>query len=112
MQIQIYFPGFKFLSPFATPYQSLLHRVNPYPLDWKKHLTLETLKLICRLQFFFIASYTTRHPFSYLIRSCPFDWKENHFTLATLKLVSRLQFFDQILSRVMTPFHTLSYLIP
>ena len=38
----------------------------------------------------------------------PLGWKENHFILATLKLVPRLQMFYRILSRLATPYHTLS----
>ena len=47
-----------------------------------------------------------------LITPYPLGWTENHFHLATLKLVPRLLIFYHILSRLVTPYHTLSHLIP
>ena len=49
---------------------------------------------------------------SHLITPYPLGWTENHFHLATLKLVPRLLIFYHILSRLVTPYHTLPHLIP
>ena len=45
---------------------------------------------------------------SVLLTLHPLGWKEKHFHLETLKSVPRLQSFYHILSRIVTPSHTLS----
>ena len=55
---------------------------------------------------------TSSYTLSLLITLYPLGWKQNHFHLATLKLVPRPQFFYHILSRLVTPYHTLLNLIP
>ena len=51
------------------------------------------------------------HSLFHLVTPYPLDWKQNLFHLATFKLVLRSQSFYHILSRFLTPYHTLSPLI-
>ena len=55
---------------------------------------------------------TSSHSLSHLITLYPLGWRKNHFHLATLKLVPRPLISYHILSRLLTPYHTLSYFIP
>ena len=92
-----------------------------YPLGWKeKHFHLETLKLVPRLQSFYLVLssrvVTPPHTLSSRLKrkTCsftphPLGWKEKHNHLATLKLVPRWQIFCLILSHVAPPSHTLSH---
>ena len=55
---------------------------------------------------------TSSHNLSFLITPFPLRWKQNHLMLATLKLVASPLTSYHILSCLVTPYHTLSQLIP
>ena len=91
------------------PCDSLSHLITPYPLGWKQnYFHLATLKLVPRPQFFLSYFITPCHSLSHLITTYALGWKKNQFNLETLKLVPRSLISFHILSRLSTPYHTLS----
>ena len=69
---------------------------------------MATLKLVPRPQFFLSYFITPCHSLSHLITTYALGWKKNQFNLETLKLVPRSLISFHILSRLSTPYHTLS----
>ena len=90
------------LSRLVTPYHTLSPRLE------RKLFYISNFKISSQASDFLSHLVTSCHSLSHLITPYPLGWKENHFMLATLKLVPRLQMFYHILSRLATPYYTLS----
>ena len=97
------------LSRFLTPYHTLSHLI---PKVGKKPFSIGNFRISSQAPNFLSQLIMPSHSWSHLITLYPLGWKQNHLMLATFKLVPRLQSFCHILSRFLTPYHTLSHLIP
>ena len=105
-----------FLSHLITPCHSLSHLITPYHtlspgLD-RKPFSFGKLKISSQAPDFLSHLIMPCHALPLHITLYPLGWTENHFHLATLKLVPRPLIFYHILSCLVTPYHTLSHLIP
>ena len=112
--------SYHILSCPVTPYHSLSPRleaklfsfgnckISSQSPNFLSHLITPCYILSHLIPGNFKISFQARIFLSHLVTPYPVGWKQNHFNLATLKLVSRPHFFYHILSRFVTPYHTLS----
>ena len=94
------------LSLLITPYHTLSPRLE------RKSFSIGNFQISSQAPDFLSHLIMPCHSLLHLITPYPLGWTENHFHLATLKLVPSLQIFYHILSRLVTPYHNLSHLIP
>ena len=97
------------LSCLLTPYHTLSHFI---PLVGKKSFSIGNLKISSQVPNFLSHFITPCYSLSHLIILYPLGLRKKHFHLATLKLVPRPLISYHILSRLLTPYHTLSHFIP
>ena len=90
------------LSRLVIPYHTLSPRLEAKPFSFGNFL------ISSQAPIFLSHLITPCHNLSHLITAYPLGWKENHLMLAAFKLVPRPQFSYHILSRLVTPYHTLS----
>ena len=93
------------LSRLVTPYHTL-HTLSSR-LETKL-FSFGNFKISSQAQFFLSYFITPCHSLSHLITTYALGWKKNQFNLETLKLVPRSLISFHILSRIATPYHTLS----
>ena len=94
--------SYHIISPLVTPYHTLS------PTLEAKRFSFGDFKISCQVPIFLSHLITSCHTLSLLIASYPLGLKENHLMLANFKLVPRPLFSYHILSRLVTPYHTLS----
>ena len=90
------------MSLLIIPYPTLSPRLE------RKILSFDKFKISSPAPDLLSHLITSCHSSSHLIPSYPLGWKEKYFHLTTIKLVPRLQIFYRSLSRLVTPYHTLS----
>ena len=98
--------SYHILSCLITPYHSLSPRLEAKPFSF------DNFKISSQGPIFLTHLITPCHILSHVITPYPLGWKQSHFYFATFKLVPRPQFSYHILSCLVTPYHTLSHLIP
>ena len=89
-----------------TPYHTLSPRLETKPFSFGN------FKISSQAPIFLSHLITPCHSLSHLIKPYPLGWKQNHFHLATLKLVPRPLISYHVSTRLDTPYHNLSHLIP
>ena len=105
-RLQIFITSYQVLPLLITPYHPLSPKLERKPVSFGNFkISYQALGSLSPL-------ITPCYSLSHLITPHPLGWRENHSMLATLKIVPRIQIFYHILSHLVTPYRTLSHLIP